>query len=378
LLTGTLPSVVATFISRFPSAGPGARLAVKDLIDVAGEVTTAGSRAVADLAQPAAADAACLAGARAAGAVIVGKTNLHELAFGVSGINPWFGTPVNPLDPARVPGGSSSGSAVAVGSGEADVAYGSDSGGSIRIPAACCGVAGLKTTWGRISTEGVWPLAPSLDTIGPMASDVRGLALGMGLLEEGFGVGKGRPFRVGRKEVEAEPAVWAAVDRALAAVGWEVTEAALPGWDEASRAGMTVLLAEAWASDQALLSAYPDRVSADVAARLRDGERVDAAALARARATGERWQAELALAFRSVDFVVTPTLRIPPPTLERASELMGGRHTMPVNLAGVPALALPVPTGGPLPASLQLIGPAGSEEELLAAGLALEEAVVGG
>ena len=125
-----------------------------------GEQTTAGCRAVAGRAAPALRDAACLAGARAAGARIVGRTNLHELALGVTGVNPWYGTPVNPLDPALVPGGSSSGSAVAVATGEADVAYGSDTGGSVRIPAACCGIAGLKTTWGRVPLDGVWPLCP--------------------------------------------------------------------------------------------------------------------------------------------------------------------------------------------------------------------------
>ena len=179
-------AAVATFITRFETSGTGIRLAVKDLIDMEGIPTTAGCRAVADQALPARADAACLAGARAAGARIVGRTNLHELAFGVTGVNPWFGTPVNPLDPSRVPGGSSSGSAVAVATGEADVAYGSDTGGSVRIPSACCGTAGLKTTWGRIPLDGVWPLSPSFDTIGPMARDVGGLEVGMRLLEPGF------------------------------------------------------------------------------------------------------------------------------------------------------------------------------------------------
>ncbi len=157
-----------------------------------GEPTTAGCRAVAARAVPAMADAACLAGARAAGARIVGRTNLHELALGVTGVNPWYGTPVNPLDPGLVPGGSSSGSAVAVATGEADVAYGSDTGGSVRIPAACCGTAGLKTTWGRVPLGGVWPLSPSFDTVGPLARDVAGLVTGMELLEPGFIVAGGR------------------------------------------------------------------------------------------------------------------------------------------------------------------------------------------
>src|SRR5580658_6019632 len=154
---------VTTFITRFDTTGSGVRLAVKDLIDMEGVPTTAGSRAVAERAVPALTDAACLAGARAQGARIVGKVNLHELAFGATGKNPWFGTPTNPLDPRLVPGGSSSGSAVAVANGDADVAYGSDTGGSVRIPSACCGTAGLKTTWGRVSLDGVFPLAPSLD-----------------------------------------------------------------------------------------------------------------------------------------------------------------------------------------------------------------------
>ena len=131
---------MTTFITRYETSGSGIRLAVKDLIDMEGEPTTAGCRAVAERAVPAGDDAACLAGAREAGARIVGRTNLHELALGVTGVNQWYGTPVNPLDPSRVPGGSSSGSAVAVATDEADVAYGSDTGGSIRIPAACCGI----------------------------------------------------------------------------------------------------------------------------------------------------------------------------------------------------------------------------------------------
>src|SRR5437588_6873152 len=136
---------MSTFITRLDTSGDGPRLAVKDIIDVAGVPTTAGSRALERKAQPATADAPCLAGARAAGARIVGKTNLHELAMLPIGTNPWFGNPVNPLDAALIPGGSSSGSATAVAYGDADVAFGSDTGGSVRVPAACCGIAGLKT-----------------------------------------------------------------------------------------------------------------------------------------------------------------------------------------------------------------------------------------
>src|SRR3954468_2389529 len=172
-------STMSTFITKLDATGTGPRVAVKDIIDVEGVPTTAGSRAVERTAAPAQRDAACLAGVRQAGARVVGKTNLHELAMLPLGTNPWFGTPINPLGPELIPGGSSSGSAVAVANDDADVALGSDTGGSVRIPAACCGTAGLKTTYGRVSLERVWPLAPSLDTIGPMARDISGLVLGM-------------------------------------------------------------------------------------------------------------------------------------------------------------------------------------------------------
>ena len=153
---------ITTFITRLePGPDDGPVLAVKDIIDVAGVPTTAGSRAVADGVAPAEVDADCMRGARCRRARLIGKTNLFELAFGASGLNEHFGTPVNPLDRNAVPGGSSSGSAVAVATHEADVAYGSDTGGSIRIPSAFCGTAGLKTTFGRVPLGGVWPLAPA-------------------------------------------------------------------------------------------------------------------------------------------------------------------------------------------------------------------------
>ena len=246
----------ATFITRMPGSGDGVRLAVKDLIDVA-VAATAGSRALAATAA-AELDAPCLAGARAAGARIVGKTNLSELAYGASGVNEYFGTPVNPLDPGRVPGGSSSGSAVAVAGGEADLAYGSDTGGSIQDPGRqFCGITGLKTTHGRIPLAGVWPLAPSMDTIGPMARDVAGVAAGLALLEPGFSVDVTAVARVGRirpADFDVDPVIDAAVDAALARCGVEVVDVELPGWDLASRTSDVIIDAEAVASNRVLLA----------------------------------------------------------------------------------------------------------------------------
>lgn len=367
---------MTTFIRRFETSGTGIRLAVKDLIDMEGVPTTAGCRALAERAQPAERDAACLAGARAAGVRIVGRTNLHELALGVSGVNPWYGTPINPLDPSLVPGGSSSGSAVAVTSGEAEVAFGTDSGGSVRIPAACCGVVGLKTTFGRIPLDGVRPLAPSLDTVGPMAQDVSGLFVGMELLEPGFRMNEKFAGRVGRLRVECDPLIDAAIDRALAATGWEIVDIFVPEWDEAGAACGLIIVAEAWQSNRPLAEGAPELIGEDVLERLRVGRDADASALAVARGIADVWRARLSALFEEIDLLATPTITIFPPPIDRAGELLAARSrcTLQANLSGVPALALPVPTEGSIPASLQLMAPWGGEESVLAAGLAIENA----
>jgi amidase len=373
---------MTTFITMLADADGGAvgpRLAVKDLIDVAGVPTTAGSRAVADTANPAAADAACMAGARAASALIVGKTNLFELAYGASGINEWFGTPRNPLDPALVPGGSSSGSAVALANGEADISYGSDTGGSIRIPAAFCGITGLKTTHGRIPVSGVWPLAPSLDTVGPMARDVAGVAAGMTLLEPGFRPGDAAAAgRVGRLRLgRADPRIDAAVDDALAASGLYAADAALPGWQDALRATGTIIDVEAAESNASLMADPVARakLGAGVRAALAEGATVPRQRLRRARDFQQRWQATVADALSRVALLALPTVLFYPPPLAEASGPRYTYCTAPFNLAGVPALALPVPSSHRLPASLQLVGPAGSEAMLLATGAVIEAAV---
>jgi amidase len=368
---------MATFITRLEHASGGIRLAVKDLIDMAGVPTTAGSRALAEAAAPASADAPCLAGARAARVAIVGKVNLHELAFGASGVNDYFGTPVNPLDPRRVPGGSSSGSAVAVVDGDADIAYGSDTGGSIRIPAAFCGVTGLKTTHGRVSLDGVWPLAPSLDTVGPMARDVAGVAAGMTLLEPGFTLDAPPAGRVGRIrptgcDVDAD--IDAAIDRALVRSGVEVVEIELPGWQEARQAAGFIIDAEAAASNRFLLDdpARRDLLGADVRGRLIEGAATTPAQLAQARAYQSAWRAAVTTALRDVHVLALPTVMFYPPLLSEAVRQPYTALTNPVNLSGFPALALPVPTAQRLPASLQLIGPPDSEALLLAAGAVIE------
>jgi amidase len=366
------------FLLRFEASGSGRRVAVKDLIDMAGIPTTAGCEAVAEAAAPAGEDAACLAGIRAAEAAgglhIVGKTNLHELAFGITGINRWSGTPVNPLDPSLVPGGSSSGSAVAVATGEAEMALGTDTGGSIRIPAACCGIAGLKTTVGRIPTAGVRPLSPTLDTVGPLARDVAGLIWGMQLLEPGFDPSGTEPVRfLGRLDIPADPQIDEAIDRTLAAAGIRTVPVELADWEATAHDTMGVIASEAWDNNGHLLDS--GKVGDDVAGRLLGGARIDNAERRRLDAARTAWKLRLGAELSRVGLLVTPTLSGFPPRLDEAEMMYRIRQTHAVNLAGLPALALPVPTGGPLPASLQLIGPAGSEELLLATGLLLEAAV---
>ena len=164
--------------ARGASLGPldGVIVSIKDLFDVAGEPTRAGSKILAEEAAPATADAAVVQRLRAAGAVIVAKTNMTEFAFSGIGANPHFGTPGNPRDRARVPGGSSSGAAVAVADGMCDIAIGTDTGGSVRVPAGLCGLVGFKPSRQRVPTDGAFPLSKTLDSIGPIANSVEDCA----------------------------------------------------------------------------------------------------------------------------------------------------------------------------------------------------------
>jgi amidase len=236
----------------------------------------------------------------------------------------------------------------------------------------------LKTTWGRVPLQGVWPLAPSFDTVGPMARDVAGLARGMALLEPGFVPAPPAPPRAGRFRVDADPRIAAAIDQALAMAEWDVVDIDLPLWGDATTAAGLLLVAEAWETDHELVARHPDTVGADVVGRLRLGASVDAGARDSARLVRERWCAQLAGVFEMVDVIVTPTLTVFPPPLAGGEELLMARCTLPVNLAGVPAVALPVPSAGPVPASIQLVGPGGSEDLLLGAGRHLEAAVSSG
>jgi amidase len=365
---------MSTWILRLDEPGVGPRVAIKDLIDVVGVPTTAGCLVLAEVAEPATADAACLAGLRAADASLVGKANLHELACGGTGVNEHFGTPVNPFDPALIPGGSSSGNAVALAAHEVDLAIGTDTAGSIRTPSACCGTVGLKPTWGRVPVAGVWPLAPTLDAVGPMARDVPGVVTGMALLEPGFTAAGSPAPAIGRVRLAGvDPAIDAAVDALLLAAEVEVVDVVLPGWDAAVDAGWVVMYHEVWLVDGPLYERGRSRLGADVRERLEQGRQVDAGRYRAALVHRDAWRAELASALDRTPVLAWPTISTFPTRIDAAPPDTR-RTNIPVNLAGHPALALPVPSGGPIPASLQLVGPDGSEDLLCATGLLLESA----
>jgi Asp-tRNA(Asn)/Glu-tRNA(Gln) amidotransferase A subunit family amidase len=376
------------FISYWPAKSDSGelRLAVKDIIDMKGEITTAGSQYLAKNSPPAKRDAKLLGPARRAGVKIIGKTNLTELALGTTGANEFFGTPRNPLDRHRIPGGSSSGSAVAVANNEADVAFGSDSAGSIRIPAACCGIFGLKTTFGLVPLKGVFPLSPKhLDTVGPMTKDVPNLVKGMDLLDPGF---SGRyeearaknpsanGIRLGRFYVPGtDPKIDRAVDRALTRAGFQVVrldDRFKAAWDQAQSNGSIVAEADAWLSDRQYIAKLG--VAMTTQATIQLGEIQYNTAYKRALAERRAWQKELSRIFHKVDFIALPTLKKLPPhqlIFERSAlfeaRVLNIQNTVAVNYAGNPAIAIPIryqKRGFPL-TSLQLVGPKLSEAGLV-------------
>lgn len=373
------------FIEYTPAGGETGklRLAVKDIIDMKGKVTSAGSQHLAKTRPPAARDAKCLAGARQGNVHIVGKTNLTEFALGTSGMNEFYGTPVNPINRHRIPGGSSSGSAVAVASGAADVAFGSDTAGSIRVPAACCGILGLKTTFGLVSLEGVFPLSPkNLDTVGPLAKDVPRLVQGMELLSPGFSAryqaatASAGTIRIGRLYVDGtDQRIDRALDAALNGAGFRMIrldDRFKAQWNQAQTNGTTVAIADGWLNDRQYLGKLGVSVTTMAAIQLGQVQfNTTYKAALRAR---RAWQQTLDRVFQRVDFIALPTLKTMPPRkpfFGRSAVFEGLvlalQNTVAVNYAGNPALAIPIPLEGrgfPV-TSLQLVGPLSSEAKLV-------------
>ena len=347
-------------------AGAGLKVGVKDSIDIAGYATQLGSAVYAD-APKATRHAVVVQAVLDAGCDIVGKTTMHELAYGVTGINGWSGTPVNPRYPDRVPGGSSSGSAVAVAANLVDFALGTDTGGSIRIPAASCGIVGLKTTYGRVSREGVHPRTSSLDCVGPFARELAMIERAMSLIDSSFIVQ--RPpatIRLGMVNVAAEPVIDAAVRQALDRAGIVPQRVTLPSFDAVFAAGLTIIGAENWAIYGPI--AESAKLGADVRTRLLGARAITPEALRAAEVCRQQFRAEVDALFQSVDALVLPTLPDVPLALAAAGDAAAAirttRFVRPFNVSGHPALTLPLQTSAGLPAGLQLVGPRGADAAL--------------
>ncbi|SMG21183.1 amidase [Paraburkholderia susongensis] len=374
---------MSALISTFSLGGDGPTIAIKDTIDIAGMPTTAASRALADAA-PAQRHAQVVQLLLDTGWKIIGKANMHELAFGMTGINDYTGTPVNPQDATRIPGGSSSGSASAVGLGLADAALGTDTGGSIRGPAACCGVTGFKPTFGRVSRRGVAPAESTLDCVGPFAREMRMIAETMGAIAPGFdrnaALKKVTTCNVGVANVDAQADLLASVARAPQRAGFTSRAIDLAGLADAFQAGLSIINAETWAAFGHLVDS--GKLGADLEARLRAASATTPEQVSAAERVRRSFTEAVDRALDSVDVIVMPTLPALPITLDDArrgvSVIAMSSLIRPFNLSGHPALSLPLPIdGSPLKAGLQIVGRHGADEQVCAVAAAFEAALAG-
>jgi aspartyl-tRNA(Asn)/glutamyl-tRNA(Gln) amidotransferase subunit A len=368
----------------------GIPIAHKDLLYTRGVPTTAGSLLFRDFVPTY--DATVVERFKAAGAICVAKTNLHELAYGITSRNPHFGAVLNPRDTSRIPGGSSGGSGALVAAGLLPMATGSDTGGSIRIPASYCGITGLKPTYGRVSRYGVLPLAFSLDHIGPMGSCVEDCALAMNAMADGEfnlpalptlrGVRIGVPKNFYFERID--PEVNSAVMRAVAEMerqGAAVSEIQVPDMDAINTAALMVQLPEA----SSLYERHTDasQFGSDVWLLIQQGKLIPAHEYVNAQRLRTLFRQDFDALWEKIDVLATPTTPIVAPRVEETTVQIGAvrentrmattRLVRAINYLGNPALSLPCgSTAAGLPVGLQLIGAPFSEPQLLQLGRAVE------
>jgi aspartyl-tRNA(Asn)/glutamyl-tRNA(Gln) amidotransferase subunit A len=385
------------------SDGPlfGIPLAIKDLYETAGIRTTAGSKFFKDYVPSQ--DAFVIEKLKQAGAIILGKTNTHEIALGVTNNNPHYGACLNPWDTTRTPGGSSGGSAVAVATGMALGAMGTDTGGSIRIPASLCGIVGLKPTYGRVSLRGVFPLSWNLDHAGPLARTVKDAAIILQVIAKydpqdpacmnmlpGDYLGhmldgvKGRKiaFVVGEYVKDCDPEVFQALQearRVFKELGATIHEVDMQFLREAALANGLMTTADGAAYHRERLAEHPDWFGADVRQRLELGAAYTSSEYSLARRKQAEIQRRCAVLFESYNLLLLPTTPIPAPTfegrdaVEEAKRLT--RFTAPFNLTGLPAISLPCGfTKQGLPIGMQLVTKHWAEARILMAAHAYEQA----
>ncbi len=379
----------------------GVPIALKDIFGLADVRMTAGSKILAENVVPE--DAEATSRMKAAGAIILGKLNLHEFAFGATGVNPHYGSARNPWDTERITGGSSSGSAAAVASGECSAALGTDTGGSVRIPASLCGIVGLKPTYGRVSKRGVLPLSWSLDHVGPMTRTVEDAAIvlqriaghdvsdpssadepvphyreALGDGVRGLRVGIPKQFFFENVDAEVENAVRSAI-RLLEEMGAIVIEVEAPLISEIPGALTAIMLPEALAYHQPWMRERPEDYGDDVRYRLELGATYPAVQYVQAqrlrRKAVQTWRNHV---FSQVDLIATPTTPIAASRIEEGDLQVTFnliRFTNPFNFLGVPALSIPCGfTNEGLPIGLQLVGRWWEEATVLRAGHAFEQA----
>lgn len=381
---------LAVRIQRGEDPGPlaGVPVAVKDLCPVRGYPLTGGTRAAEAKRQ--ARDARCVARLREAGALVIGVTNLHELAFGVTSANPHFGHVQNPRLPGCIPGGSSGGSAAALAAGLTTLAIGSDTGGSIRLPAACCGVVGFKPSYGAVPAGDVWPLAWSLDHVGPMTRSVEDAALMFEVMAglpphctlppetvSAPSIVRPRRFFFDLLEDEVRVAVDAALKK-LESAGARIAPTDIPGIELSPGIQLITINCEAAQSNAHLLKAHGDKLGEDVRVRLEIGQFYLAVDYIKAQQLRKQVRDAMIGAFADADVMLIPAMPVLPPKSGTSTVEIGGRplhiaplltrFTSPINFCGLPAISLPCGrAGNGAPVSVQIVGRPGADARVLQA-----------